>query len=210
MNTWHKSLLLTAGILIAVAFLMGLREGPSTPSASSVVKIISDKGHGSGVHIGDGYILSVAHVVKQALALKMQSEDGVSQDAEVLWINEAYDVALLRVSIFGGVAASPLSCRTPLAGEAIVASGNPMSMEFLTFHGFVSGVARVIGPWKVGVPVDLTIIGGMSGGPIFDEAGSVVGLSVGHMAVPMGFGASWTRVGVIVPGNTICDLMGRA
>lgn len=57
---------------------------------------------------------------------------------------------------------------------------------------------------------DLTIIPGMSGGPVMDGAGMVIGLSVGVATVPLGMGASIVRIGLVISGKTICDLMARS
>ncbi len=49
----------------------------------------------------------------------------------------------------------------------------------------------------------------MSGGPVFDAQGSVVGLSVGTALWPIGMFPTWGRIGLVVPGLKICELMGR-
>lgn len=55
----------------------------------------------------------------------------------------------------------------------------------------------------------MTIIPGMSGGGVFNANGDVVGISVGTGIMQVGFGGSWIRIGIVVPGKTVCDLMGR-
>lgn len=184
-------------------------EKDDRPKYASVVKVLVGQGHGSGVHIGNGYVLTAAHVVKEGQAIQVKSSIGSVQEAELLWSNAAHDVALLQIKMFESFAASELDCRTPSEGEAISAKGNPRDIEFITVRGYVAGHERKIGPWRVGVPVDLTLIGGMSGGPIFASDGRVVGITVGHMVVAIGFSPSWTRLGVIVPGSAICGVMGR-
>lgn len=59
------------------------------------------------------------------------------------------------------------------------------------------------------MPVDLSLLMGMSGGPIYDEFGNAVGVTVGFMTAPMGFARSWTDFGVIVSGEVVCNLMAR-
>lgn len=177
--------------------------------AGPVVKILLKQGHGSGTHLGNGFILTAAHVVTGEKKVKLRLDTGGTQDAEVLWINETYDVALVRASKPEGLGVSPLACRGLVDNEPIVAMGNPAKLDFLTFRGFVSGHAREIGPWKVGVPVDISLIGGMSGGPIYDAENEVVGVIVGHLVIPVGLSGSWVRVGIVVPADVVCMLMGR-
>lgn len=70
------------------------------PEGSSVVKVIVGNGHGSGVNIGDGYIVTAAHVVGNEKVVRVKGRWPFAifeTDAEVLWSNPAYDVALLRI-----------------------------------------------------------------------------------------------------------------
>jgi len=49
----------------------------------------------------------------------------------------------------------------------------------------------------------------MSGGAVFDTDGDLVGINVGAAVQPFGFGGSFVGISYIVPGDVICDLMGR-
>lgn len=189
-------------ILLAILVACAPEKRPD-----STVKVTTETGHGSGVSIGKGYIISAAHVVKDAKSVSIKTKAGVVHPATVLWVNDAKDIALLHTS--AKLPSSPLSCREVKSGEPITASGNPSDMEFLDMRGFIAGNARKIGPWEDALPADVTLIGGMSGGPAFDDAGEVVGINVGHMSIPMGFGMSWVRASVIVPSSTVCRLMAR-
>lgn len=213
MNTWHKSIIgsvLGSGLIILAALaLMGVKEAPPTPLASSVVKVTLANSHGSGVYLGDGYILTAAHVVDAAKEVDIRTDDGKSIKGEVLWANTTYDVALIRVGEITA-ASSPLQCREPKTGELISAAGNPLAIEFVKFWGHISGKARVVGPWKNAVIMDISGGPGISGGPVFDEAGNVVAIFVGVALAPVGFGASYLGMSVGIPGSTICSLMARA
>jgi S1-C subfamily serine protease len=176
------------------------------------VKILVGKGHGSGVYIGSNLILTAAHVVAGADdgKITVKTESGNILDGEVLWSSKARDVSLIRVSGVFGLSPAVLSCTTPKIGDAIHARGNPLSVEFFSSWGRVAGDKREMGPWLVGVPTDMTILPGMSGGPVFGSDGRVVGLAVGVLMAPAGFsGMSFTGATLIVPGSTICPLLGR-
>lgn len=208
MPKWWFGGLVAALIFSAVMAACSLPSS-TAPTAKPVVKVKMGEGHGSGVHIGHGYIITAAHVVGKEAVAGILATDGTERKAAILWANTVYDIALLRLEEFDGLADAKLACVTPIDGEPLIAEGNPSRMEFLALRGFVSGGAREIGPWKIAIPVDLTLIGGMSGGPVYDRAGHVVGITVGHLALPMGFTMSWVRLGMIVPGEVVCDLMAR-
>jgi S1-C subfamily serine protease len=69
---------------------------PRTVSEATVVKVSVAEGHGSGVNIGNGYIVTAAHVPGEAATVKIKTSGGKEFDADVLWVNHVYDVALLR------------------------------------------------------------------------------------------------------------------
>lgn len=89
---------------------------------ASVVYVDTDRGHGSGVHIGDGYVLTAGHVADGAKTIQLKTAGGKFQPAEVLWLNKEYDIALLRTD-GAGIGAATLSCRYAHTGEDIRAIG---------------------------------------------------------------------------------------
>lgn len=207
-----RTAVFVAAAIVGVLILMGLKEPrfPVQPLAGPSVKVMTDGGHGSGVHIGSGYVLTAAHVVKAATKVKIKTDTSEVQSAEVLWSNPAYDVALLSLAKPGRVGAAALSCREPAPGEAIHADGNPQHLEFVGATGRVSGKARESGPWRSVLVTDIATIPGMSGGPVYDDRGRVVAITVGVMLVNRGLISSLVGLGFAVPGSTICRLMGRA
>lgn len=181
---------------------------PPAPTISASVKITSAvPGHGSGVHIGQGLILTAAHVVQgEGTFTVMTTED--EREAQVLWASDVYDVALLRTDD-ADLQAMPLSCDTPVVGSAVTAYGNPLGMEFIRTSGQVIGpVGSALGI-PGAYPVDMTIIPGMSGGPLVDAHGEVVGIAVAVMSYPVGFAPQLTGIGMAVSGEAVCELMGR-
>jgi len=197
-------------VLIAAAFLLLAAVVPmpaATHSAGYTIKIGDGEGHGSGVHIGRGYILTAAHVVASDKKLSIITDTGSLHDVEVLWRNADYDVALLKLASYTQIAHIKLSCTKPKVGTKITAYGSPLSLDFVSTSGTLVGHNN-IAMWKETAIVDATIIMGMSGGPVVSDD-KVIGISVGVVVAPMGFSASITGLGVIVPGNTICRLMAR-
>jgi serine protease Do len=197
-------------MLLAIQAMGSRNTAPVTRQASSVVKILVNGGHGSGVHISNGYILTAAHVVEGKTGLKLKTSFGDIQDVELLWANKARDVALLRAKRPDRLQSSPLVCAPLVVGQRVTAEGSPGAAEFVRFRGDVAGVERTAGPWMAVVPIDISGGPGISGGPIFDETGNVAGIYVGVYLVPMGMSALSTGIGIAVPSSVICELMARA
>lgn len=197
--------------LLAAAVAFGCASIPEipAPAASPTVKVLRDGGHGSGVHIGNGFVITSAHVIETEQKLKIKLDDGRTVTATALWSNRPYDVALLKLDEDERVKSAPLTCRKVEVGEVLVSRGNPGPIEFVQTYGRVAGLPRKVGSIESAFVFDGTVVPGMSGGGVFDARGSVVGINAALMAVPVGFGASLVPVSYIVPSSTICMLMAR-
>jgi len=196
-------------MLLAIQAIGSRNTAPVTRQASSVVKILIDGRHGSGVHIGNGLILTAAHVAKDSADVTLKSSFGDIQDAEVLWVNKARDVALLKAKRPERLQSSPLICAPLTLGQKITAEGNPGAAEFVRFRGEVAGAAREIDQWAWANPIDMSGGPGISGGPIFDEFGQVVGVYVGAYLIPIGMGGTFMGLGIVVPSDVICELLAK-
>lgn len=194
-----------------------------TPQASSAVRIETPMGLGSGVYIGNGVVLTAAHVVADAPAamvdgrlagppvVVLRSDAGDVQKGEVLWVNRQYDIAAVRPANSKRFSAAHLSCRTPDKGEALAAEGNPFGLSFITMHGYVAGDARQLGDkWKSAFVTDISMASGMSGGPAYDQYGDVIGINVGVIDPHGGEDGATSGFAFVVPGSAICSLLGRA
>lgn len=177
------------------------------PLAMSAVLVSDASGHGSGVHIGHGYIVTAAHVVEDKPSMDVTDSIGTKHAGTVLWSNKAYDVALIRIDDYSDVRKSALNCSPPPIGANIVAKGNPLNLQNITTWGRVASDVRERGQWKLSFIADITIAPGMSGGPVFDSRGNVVGISVGVAVMPM---MGVTAISYIVPSEAVCALMARA
>lgn len=162
--------------------------------------------HGTGISIGNGYVLTAAHVGDSdegfTGGLAITDSLGRKHTAEMLWANHKYDVALLRMSDPANVAADNLSCRLLDKGERLTFAGNPYDLHDITTWGTVaSGKIQAGGPWGAINIVNAAIDPGMSGGPVFDRGHNLVGINVGTI--------QGSGLGMIVPGHVICGLMDR-
>lgn len=126
---------LTALAVLAGGYVAGTSTAASPDLAGPVFRVNVALGHGSGVAIGNGLVLTAAHVVGDAATVKLKAENGREISADVLWTNKAHDVALLRVA--EDVATADLNCRMPKRGQTIVAAGSPMHEDDLFIPGSI-------------------------------------------------------------------------
>lgn len=168
------------------------------------VKVQIGMGHGSGVFIGDGYVVTAAHVVDRAKeTIWVISAVNKKRSATVIFLDTVHDIALLKLSMTGDMEAAKLACRVAKIGEEIMVRGNPSLMEFVSTWGRVSGATREIERmWRSVYPVNVMIVGGNSGGPMFDSSGAVLGIVVG-----MGLFNGSPYIGLVVPSTVVCDAL---
>lgn len=212
--------ILAGFIVFAFAFLYATNWEPipeaeavssdSPPKANSVVRVKYEKSHGSGVHIGNGYIITAAHVLdKKGKEPVVKDQFNRVRKAEIMWSNSAYDIALLRVKDYNDLSFSRIACDVPAVGEAIESWGYPLKVSQSVFRGSVSTEVTEYDDWRVAFTVDMSLNPGMSGGPAFDHKGDVIGINAGMAILGTGFSFTTVGIGYIVPGKVVCDLMGR-
>lgn len=168
-----------------------LRASPAAPDMDDIrrvaVMIGTGAGHGSGFFItNEGHILTNDHVVGDADRVRIVTANGQYKlIGEVLRRDSARDVALIRVEDMpAGFKPVLLPVRTeiPRIGEDVYAIGAPLSEKDLqdtVTKGIVSAW-RAKDRWdrQSYIQSDVVIQPGNSGGPLLDQAGNIVGISV--------------------------------
>lgn len=189
-----------AGVLAGAVYVSPKK---SHLADSTLLLLVGDNRRGSGVHIGDDFILTAAHVVENEKTVVFKTDNSPDQyTADVLWVNKAYDIALLRSRATNIAQTMPLQCRKPIIGEHIKLTGNPLIIEFFHAEGSVGSSVAERSEWKASFVVSGAVGAGMSGGPITDDAGRLLGIIV---AAP----GQLAPFGLAVPVSSICTLMGR-
>jgi S1-C subfamily serine protease len=184
---------------------------PAPQKAISTVWVENTTGHGSGVHIGHGYIITAAHVVDAEPIVKIVDTNGLKQDGTVLWTNKSYDLALVHIETATAIASSPVNCMVrPRVGDSVSAIGNPLNLKFIQMWGRIAAPVADRSNWKAAFIADITIAPGMSGGPLFDKAGNLIGFAVGVSSMSLGLGTVLFPISYIVPVSAACHLMAKA
>lgn len=127
----------------------------------------------------DGLLVSSAHAVAGAQEVAVRLADGRQFRAKVLGTDRRNDVALLAIAADGLVPVRASKRESVCAGDAVAALGSPFGFERSVTAGVVSVPSRLL-PGMRGVPLiqtDVALNPGSSGGPMFDEGGTVVAMS---------------------------------
>ncbi len=169
----------------------------------AVVTISTDNGHGSGFLISnDGYMLTNHHVVEDKAMVKVKFEQGFTLDAQVLKVNEDFDLALLKVGATDLPALAIGSDAQLMLGEELFAIGTPLDAALgqSVSRGILSGKRDLDG--RTFLQTDVSINPGNSGGPVVDENGTVVGVATMKIS-----GAGVEGIGFAVPISQALEML---
>lgn len=164
---------------------------------------------GSGFEVDEeGDIVTAAHVVNEASSVEVILQDGTELKAEVLGIDDASDLAVIRIDP-QGVELHPLELADSSAlkvGASVAAIGAPFEYAWSFSTGIVSGLDRTIqapNGFSVShaIQTDAAVNPGNSGGPLLDADGKVVGV-VDQIATD-GSADQSSGVGFAVPSSLV-------
>jgi serine protease Do len=145
--------------------------------AATVCIQLGEQGSGSGVVVSrDGLIMTAAHVTGGVgKEFTVIFEDGRELKAESLGLNSETDCALAKITEPGSYPFVEID-RDDSAklGDWVFALGH--SGGFDKDRGVVSRIGRIVRTRKDTLQSDCDLIGGDSGGPLFDLGGKVIGI----------------------------------
>jgi serine protease Do len=165
---------------------------------------------GSGVIISsDGYILTNNHVVagesgrislRQLPAINVALEDKREMKAEIVGVDPATDLALLKINA-RDLHAMPWGDSSKLkVAEWVLAIGNPFQLNETVTLGIVSALGRKnvgISEYEDFIQTDAAINPGNSGGALVNVRGELVGINTAIFSQSGGY----QGVGFAVPSN---------
>lgn len=133
---------------------------------------------GSGFVVdANGMIVTNYHVIEGAQALQVRMKDGEIYDrVDVVDFDTRRDLAVLKIRAFKTLPVVRLGDSGRLeVGEDVVAIGNPKGLEHTVSAGMISAFRQAEG-YRL-LQISVPISPGSSGGPLFNMAGEVVGVT---------------------------------
>lgn len=134
-------------------------------------------GQGSGVIVSrDGYVLTAAHVIGAPdVDAIIILPDGKEVKAKTLGLNHAIDSGLLKITTEGDYDYLEMGQSSDLAkGQWVMSIGHPGGFD--PDRAPVVRVGRLQSVSASVLQSDCTLVGGDSGGPLFDMDGNVIGI----------------------------------
>jgi S1-C subfamily serine protease len=187
-----KVVLLSAFVSVAAAQTAPPRKGiPAIAKAANgaVVSIVmSDEGgktiaQGSGFFVSkDGLIVTNYHVIAEGSSAVVKLPDGAFYIVDgVRTFDQDRDIAVIKAHGQNFRTLTLGNSDRVQAGEEVVAIGSPLSLESSVSNGIVSGMRTVKEEGGKFLQITAPISPGSSGGPLFNMAGEVVGITTMHI-----------------------------
>lgn len=162
---------------------------------------------GSGFVIDSaGHIVTNAHVVEGATAIRVAFASGREADAKLIGVDNSTDIAVIEADVPAGeLKVLALADSTTLeVGQGVVAIGSPFGLEGTITAGIISALGRDItspNNYPIGntIQTDAAINHGNSGGPLLDDTGKVIGVN----AQIQSDGGGNNGVGFAIPSSTV-------
>ncbi len=180
-------------------------EAVSKMNLAATVALLSEETESSGsgvITTANGLILTAAHVVQGSKEVTVVFPNGEQVPGKVLGANYSNDIAMVQITRKGPWPFVELGESKPLAaGDWVIAMGHSAGFDAARTPPVRFGRVVSKGPGNF-LTTDCTLIGGDSGGPLFDLDGKIIGInsSIGvsltnnnHAGVD-GFKQDWNRL----------------
>ncbi|WP_158453636.1 stalk domain-containing protein [Paenibacillus beijingensis] len=143
----------------------------------SVVMIMTDNSQGSGVVIGDSYVLTNLHVMQDATSGTVITDNGTKLDIQgVAVYDDNSDLVLIKTKQPMSEPSVTLGTSYEVEkGDPVVTIGSPLGMQNTVSEGLISNIGTEEGVeyFQISAPIDH----GSSGGGLFNEYGELIGIT---------------------------------
>jgi serine protease Do len=184
--------------------MFGQFFGSQQPQAPQTVHAV-----GSGFIVeADGRIVTNNHVIKDATDIQVTLADGRKMPAKVIGVDAKTDLAVLQVKSSTPLPHLALGDSDAVrVGDWVVAVGNPFGLGGTVTAGILSARGRQIGegPYDDFLQIDAPINRGNSGGPLFAQDGTVIGVNT---AIYSPSGGS-VGIGFAIPSSVVKQVVSQ-
>lgn len=172
-------------LLLCLAWGNGpAKAQPAAPASSAAPTEAPERlgvSHGTGFSVGQGYILTAQHVVRNATRVLVGQGPGKWVAAEVVKTDAVLDLALLRTPLNLPGARIARSASVPVGLEIFVVGYPQPSIQGMSLkitQGLINGHSRTQPPGtdKGYFQISAEVSRGNSGGPLIGSDGSVIGM----------------------------------
>ena len=178
------------------------------PDAAPREREFRSAGSGVIVDADQGFIVTNAHVVKNASEITITLVDDLELKAEVVGADERSDVAVLKVKEGKLPAEIALADSSKLqVGDFVIAIGNPFGLQ----HTVTSGIVSALGRSGISrdaledfIQTDAAINPGNSGGALVSLDGELVGI---NSVILSSQGGGNIGIGFAIPSNMVRAIM---
>lgn len=164
-------------------------------------------GQGSGFIVdGAGHVVTNSHVVEGAAEIQAVLSDGRKATAQVIGVDKATDLALLRIDAADLTPAEWGDSDELDTGSLVWAIGSPFGLQRSVTSGIISGKHRVgmsRSPYQDFLQTDAAVNPGNSGGPLVDTHGRVVGVNTAIV------GEAYQGVSFAIPSRVARSIIER-
>jgi serine protease Do len=158
---------------------------------------------GTAVVWRPGLVVSAAHVFRRApAAISLVGGDGRSVEATLVGLDSSTDLALFRLAVSDAAAFPPVATGDAAevrAGHFVVAIGRSGEGDAIASAGIVNRASGAWQTWLGGsldrlIRLDGGVYDGLSGAPVADARGAVIGVATAALS---------RSYGIVVPASTI-------
>ena len=170
-----------------------------------VIETAKGKSLGSGFVVRKGQIATNHHVIVGIKSGRVKRVGATKEYAieAIQAVDKEHDLAIVKVTGVDAPALPLGDSDTVKVGESVYVAGNPKGLEGTISNGIISAI-RTEGNLAVGKVIQITapISPGSSGGPVLNDKGKVVGISVATRR-------DGQNLNFAIPVNYLKELMGQ-